>query len=92
MRGLEITRTYFPYGYFNKFADDDEIEELVELPSMVAVREERILWLMVKFTHYGTWIRFDPVKYEFIVSKKLMEALKPLAGKGCEDMEKNRQL
>ncbi|KAK6532708.1 hypothetical protein TWF281_006886 [Arthrobotrys megalospora] len=73
MRGLEIARRYFPYGYFSKMVDDDE--RLIELPSMGAVREEKMLWLMVKFANYGPWIRYDPVRFTFSVSNDLKSLL-----------------
>ncbi|KAK6343088.1 hypothetical protein TWF718_008462 [Orbilia javanica] len=73
MRGLEIARRYFPYGYFSKMVDDDE--RLIELASMGAVREEKMLWLMVKFANYGPWIVFDPVKCSFSVSNDLKNLL-----------------
>lgn len=73
MRGLEIARRYFPYGYFSKMVDDDE--RLIELPSMGAVREEKMLWLMVRFANYGPWIQFDPVKCTFSVSNELKALL-----------------
>ncbi|KAF3183661.1 hypothetical protein TWF225_006135 [Orbilia oligospora] len=73
MRGLESARRYFPYGYFSKMVDDDE--RLIELPSMGAVREEKMLWLMVRFANYGPWIQFDPVRCSFSVSNELKALL-----------------
>ncbi|KAK6335811.1 hypothetical protein TWF730_003188 [Orbilia blumenaviensis] len=69
MRGLEIARRYFPYGYFSQIIDDDE--RLIELPSMNAIREEKMLWLMVKFADYGPWIKYDRVRSTFTVSTEL---------------------
>lgn len=44
MRGLSWTQGYFPEEWFTEAAVDDE-ERMLELPSMVAPRVERILWL-----------------------------------------------
>ncbi|KAK6504404.1 hypothetical protein TWF506_002603 [Arthrobotrys conoides] len=73
MRGLESARRYFPYGYFSKMVDDDE--RLIELPSMGAVREEKMLWLMVRFANYGPWLQFDPIRCSFSVSHDLKALL-----------------
>ncbi|KAF3902925.1 hypothetical protein AA313_de0210132 [Arthrobotrys entomopaga] len=74
MRGLETVRRYFPFGYFNKIQVDDD-ERLIELPSMSNVREEKMLWLMVKFANYGPWIKYDPAKFSFSVSAELKSLL-----------------
>ncbi|KAK6495714.1 hypothetical protein TWF481_002761 [Arthrobotrys musiformis] len=73
MRGLEIARRYFPYGYFSGIVDDDE--RLIEQPSMGPAREEKMLWLMVKFANYGPWVQFDPVRFSFTVSNELKALL-----------------
>ncbi|KAK6336926.1 hypothetical protein TWF718_009714 [Orbilia javanica] len=75
MRGLKIARRYFPYDYFSKFVPDDE--RLIELLSMGAVREEKILWLIIKLANYGPWIQYDPASYSFSVSNELAEILTP---------------
>ncbi|TGJ70128.1 hypothetical protein EYR41_006113 [Orbilia oligospora] len=74
MSGLEITQGYFPGNYFDEIVDDDK--RLIELPSATAIREEKMLWLMIKFANYGSWIQFDPIEYKFNVSSELTETLK----------------
>ncbi|EPS38433.1 hypothetical protein H072_7821 [Dactylellina haptotyla CBS 200.50] len=74
LRGLEIARRYFPYGYFSKIQVDDD-ERLIELPSMNLVREEKILWLMVRFAAYGPWIKYDAARLSFSVSAELKSLL-----------------
>ena len=44
LRGLEYTMNYFPDGWIEGAKVDDE-ERLLELPSFLAARKERILWL-----------------------------------------------
>jgi len=44
LRGLEFTRNYFPLGWIEEAKVDDE-ERLLELPSFLAARKQRILWL-----------------------------------------------
>ncbi|KAK6336133.1 hypothetical protein TWF696_001700 [Orbilia brochopaga] len=73
MRGLEIARRYFPYGYFSRIQVDDD-ERLIELPSMNLVREEKMLWLLVKFAN-GPWLRYDPNRFSFTVSPELRALL-----------------
>ncbi|KAJ6257488.1 hypothetical protein Dda_7273 [Drechslerella dactyloides] len=74
MRGLEIARRYFPYGYFSRIQVDDD-ERLIELPSMNLVREEKMLWLLVKFANYGPWLKYDPNRFSFSVSAELRTVL-----------------
>ena len=44
IRGLPYAQDYFPKDWFPEAVVDDE-ERSMELPSMVAPRVERILWL-----------------------------------------------
>ena len=44
LRGLEFTKNYFPPGWIEEAKVDDE-ERLLELPSFLAARKQRILWL-----------------------------------------------
>jgi len=44
LRGLEFTRGYLPPGWIEEAQVDDE-ERLLELPSFLAARKQRILWL-----------------------------------------------
>ena len=44
LRGLEWTREYFPVGFIENAIVDDE-ERLLELPSFLSLRKQRILWL-----------------------------------------------
>jgi len=44
LRGLEFTRGYLPSGWIEEAQVDDE-ERLLELPSFLAARKRRILWL-----------------------------------------------
>ena len=44
LRGLEYAMNYFPDGWIEGAKVDDE-ERLLELPSFLAARKERILWL-----------------------------------------------
>ncbi|KAJ6258181.1 hypothetical protein Dda_7100 [Drechslerella dactyloides] len=75
MRGLEIARRYFPYRYFSRIQVDDDDERLIELPSMNLVREEKMLWLLVKFANYGPWLKYDPNRFSFSVSAELQAVL-----------------
>ncbi|KAF3910885.1 hypothetical protein ABW20_dc0107332 [Dactylellina cionopaga] len=70
MRGLEIARRYFPYGYFSKIQVDDD-ERLIELPSMNLVREEKMLWILVRLANFGPWIKYDATRFIFTVSPEL---------------------
>ena len=48
LRGLEMTKGYFPKSHFAKQLDEEE--RLIELPSMAPVRVERILWLIMRIS------------------------------------------
>ncbi|KAF3939976.1 hypothetical protein ABW19_dt0200002 [Dactylella cylindrospora] len=60
MRGLEI-------------AHDDERH--LELPSMNNVREEKMLWLLVRFARFGPWLKYDQARCSFTISAELKSLL-----------------
>lgn len=58
MRGLLWAANYFPQTWFlNKKTDEEE--KYHELPSMLAQRKERILWLACRVASNTTWMQYD---------------------------------
>ncbi|KAF8418948.1 hypothetical protein EV426DRAFT_299395 [Tirmania nivea] len=75
LRGLEFTRNYFPPGWIEEAKVDDE-ERLLELPSFLAARKQRILWLGYMIAKTGDWLSYDPKTETFFVHIGVLERIK----------------
>lgn len=60
MRGQVFTLDYLPKGWFEEKNAMDEEERTMELPSMAAIRVERLLWLGVRIAE----VRFQSARIE----------------------------
>lgn len=70
-RGLEWSRNYFPGDWMEKSNVALE-ERLIEKPSMITIRKNRILWLGHKL---DDWITFDPSIRLFAVGASLAQRI-----------------
>ncbi|KAL6359144.1 hypothetical protein LRP88_07361 [Fusarium phalaenopsidis] len=68
MRGLPYAEGYFPSGWFESMAVDEE-EKSLELPWMVMIRAKRILWVGCKIAVSGDWILWNDITRRFSVSR-----------------------
>ncbi|KAF8467428.1 hypothetical protein BDZ91DRAFT_793776 [Kalaharituber pfeilii] len=75
LRGLEWTKNYFPQGWIEEAKVDDE-ERLLELPSFVALRKQRILWLAYKLAEAGDWLIYDTASERFSVHPAVLERIR----------------
>ncbi|RPB22750.1 hypothetical protein L211DRAFT_869220 [Terfezia boudieri ATCC MYA-4762] len=75
LRGLEFTRNYFPSGWIEEAKVDDE-ERLLELPSFLAARKERILWLGYMIAKGGDWLSYSAKTETFSVHTGVLERIK----------------
>ncbi len=58
MRGLELSKNYFPDDWFsNKKLEDDE--KMFEPPSLGDERRQRLLWLGRRICSLGNWIEWN---------------------------------
>ncbi|KAF8476036.1 hypothetical protein BDZ91DRAFT_710810 [Kalaharituber pfeilii] len=73
--GLEWTNNYFPQGWIEEARVDDE-ERLLELPSFVALRKQRILWLAYKLAEAGEWLIYDTASERFSVHPAVLERIR----------------
>ncbi|RMZ88602.1 hypothetical protein DV736_g4166, partial [Chaetothyriales sp. CBS 134916] len=73
MRGLIWAEFYYPTDFFTKNIVDED-ERTLELPSHVAPRAERCLWLGVRLATLGRYIKYDYKTKEFTTTK-LAQAL-----------------
>ena len=64
MRGLIWVDGYYPKTWFAEDKLDDE-ERSVEVPSMIDVRKERILWLACNICKAGSWMSYNREKRQF---------------------------
>ena len=64
-RGQPWAQKYYPEGWFDEAAVDDE-ERVLELASMAEPRLERIFWLAFGIVSYGRWISFDSDARRFL--------------------------
>jgi hypothetical protein len=58
LRGLLFVEQYYPSDWFSNDKIDDD-EKYFEVPSMEAVRKERILWVAHKIAQAGRWLTYD---------------------------------
>ncbi|KAI0203241.1 hypothetical protein F4808DRAFT_36463 [Astrocystis sublimbata] len=58
LKGLLFVDQYYPADWFSNERIDDE-EKYFEMPSMVQVRKERILWLGYKIAQSGRGLTYD---------------------------------
>ncbi|KAF8467860.1 hypothetical protein BDZ91DRAFT_782504 [Kalaharituber pfeilii] len=75
LRGLEWTENYLPQGWIEDAKVDDE-ERLLELPSFVALRKQRILWLAYKLAEAGDWLTYDTASMRFSVHPAVLERIR----------------
>ena len=64
LRGLTWADRYFPETWFAEDKLDDE-ERSLEVPSMIDVRKERMLWLACNICRAGSWMSYDREKRQF---------------------------
>ena len=75
MRGLLWAANYFPQSWFlNKKMDEEE--KYHELPSMLAQRKERILWLACRIASSSIWMQYESTS-SFSVAVMVPEPLQP---------------
>lgn len=67
MRGLAMSKYYFPEKWFSSDKLDDD-EKMFELPSLADERRQRVLWLGRRIAHLGKWIQWDASSEEFTVN------------------------
>lgn len=70
LRGLEWTRKYYPGNFFENAQIDSE-ERSLELPSMTAIRMERILWLALRICSSNDYLKYNAEKKTFTVHEAL---------------------
>ncbi|KAI1818598.1 hypothetical protein GGS20DRAFT_194570 [Poronia punctata] len=65
----DYDRSYHPPDLFSNAKIDDD-EKYFEMPSMMEVRKERILWLAHKIARTGSWLTWDDEEKRFGVNIK----------------------
>ncbi|KAI0393794.1 hypothetical protein F5Y17DRAFT_476429 [Xylariaceae sp. FL0594] len=69
LKGFHFAEPYHPTDFFVKMKVDDD-EKYFELPSMMVVRKQRILWLGHKMARSGAWLTWDAASKTFGVNPK----------------------
>ncbi|KAJ6258084.1 hypothetical protein Dda_6998 [Drechslerella dactyloides] len=78
VRGLNITGTFFPENYFancstvpNTIYRESPYPGVIETTGMGIIRQEKILWLLMRLAKSRTWIVYNPTCSQFTISPKL---------------------
>lgn len=77
IHGLSWGRYYYPPGFFNEIAEEDE--RSIELPSVIVPRTRRCLWLAAKIAEYNIWIMYNSEECRFCTTPFALK-LAALAG------------
>ncbi|OAQ99162.1 hypothetical protein LLEC1_01234 [Akanthomyces lecanii] len=67
MRGLELSKNYFPPDWFSSKKIEDD-EKMFEPPSLGDERRQRLLWLGRRICGLGEWIAWDEDSARFTVN------------------------
>jgi hypothetical protein len=74
LKGFHFVEPYHPADLFSKIKIDDD-EKYFEMPSMMEVRKQRILWLAHKIARTGAWLTWDDTANRFGVNAKYEEGV-----------------